>query len=106
MYDSIFLYLLFGLFFSLFGASIYIKDNLTSLFLGIFNILIALSIITLNFGTRYIASKETIDNTTNIIYETNIINIPEILIALIVGALVLQLLLSININPENSLRNK
>lgn len=105
MYDSLFLYLLFALFFVLFGASIYIKDNLISLFLGIFNILIALSIITLEFGTRYVSNKEMVDNTTKYVYETNIIEIPEIIIALIIGMLLLQLLLSIKINSNTSLRN-
>ena len=100
MYEPIFLYILIGLFMSFFAYGMYTDNDLYGIFSGIFNILIGISILTLKFGSKYVVKKEVVDNTTNIIYETNTVEIPEIIIALFLGVIVLQLLTNISITNE------
>ncbi len=105
MYEPVFLYLLIAIFIGFFGYSIYTNKDIYGLFTGIFNILIAISILNLKFGSRYVAEKTVVDNTTEIIYESEVIEIPEILIALLVGVIVLQLLSNLSLTDDSSLRD-
>lgn len=108
MYPPMFLYLLFGMFVSFFIFSIYTRNNVTGFFAGIFNIFIALAVIELDFGSRYVTTEEVIGNETVYTYGYELIEIPEVLVVLVFGVIALQLLTNISsdINFYKDFRNK